>query len=71
LAWIPCGDENMGLEYREEHQRNVQKWLKEDTFKSIMRVTLRIETTVIPIALLASVNVGKAVLHAMGRISGS
>lgn len=37
------GDENMGPKYKEEHQKNVQKWIHDGTFKVKMDETRGID----------------------------
>jgi len=57
-------DANMGPKYTEEHQRNVQKWLHDGSFKAEMSVTKGIDNA--PeglVGLFEGKNFGKAVLE--------
>ncbi|GKZ25910.1 hypothetical protein AbraIFM66951_009947 [Aspergillus brasiliensis] len=57
------GDKGMGDKYTKEHQENVQKWIKEGTFKTLIHETQGIENA--PEGLLGifhGKNLGKAVL---------
>lgn len=57
------GDENMGPKHAAEHQKNVQKWIHEGTFKAKMAVTEGIDNAADGlIGMLAGKNFGKAVL---------
>lgn len=57
-------DENMGPRYVEDHQKNVQKWIHEGTFKAQQSITKGIENA--PeglIGMFEGKNFGKAVLE--------
>jgi len=57
------GDPGMGPDYQEEHQRNLQKWIKEGTFKSKLSLTEGIEQAPQGLVdMLTGKNFGKAVL---------
>jgi len=54
----------MGPKYAEEHQRNVQKWISEGTFKAQYSVTHGMDNAGEGlIGMLAGRNFGKAVLE--------
>lgn len=58
------GDENMGPKYGAEHQKNVQKWIHEGTYKPQMSVTEGIDNAGEGLlGLFAGKNFGKAVLE--------
>ncbi|KAK5074586.1 hypothetical protein LTR16_008986 [Cryomyces antarcticus] len=58
------GDEGMGPKYAEEHQKNVQKWIHEGTFKAEMSVTEGIDNAGEGLlGLFHGKNFGKAVLQ--------
>ena len=58
------GDENMGPKYAEEHQKNVQKWIHEGTYKPQMSVTEGIDNAAEGLlGLFEGKNFGKAVLE--------
>lgn len=57
------GDEDFGPAYREEHQKNVQKWLKEGSIKAKLSVTEGIDHAAEGlVGMLQGKNFGKAVL---------
>lgn len=57
-------DENMGPRYSEDHQKNVQKWLHEGTFKASIHVTEGIDNAAEGfVGMLKGENFGKAVLE--------
>lgn len=57
-------DQNMGPKYTDEHQKNVQKWINEGTFKAQQSVTQGIDNSGDGlIGMLAGKNFGKAVLE--------
>lgn len=56
-------DENFGPKYTEEHQKNVQKWLKEGSIKSVVDVTNGVENAgKCFLGMLEGKNFGKAAL---------
>ncbi|EMC98696.1 hypothetical protein BAUCODRAFT_30964 [Baudoinia panamericana UAMH 10762] len=58
------GDENMGPVYAEEHQKNVQKWLSDGSFKAEMSTTKGIDNAAEGLlGLFEGKNFGKAVLE--------
>lgn len=58
------GDENMGPKYATEHQKNVQKWIHEGTYKPRMTVTEGIDNAGEGLlSLFEGKNFGKAVLE--------
>lgn len=58
------GDENMGPRYAAEHQKNVQKWIHEGTYKPQMSVTKGIDDAAEGLlGLFEGKNFGKAVLE--------
>lgn len=58
------GDENMGPKYFKEHQKNVQKWMAEGTFKASQSVTQGIDNAAEGLlGLFHGKNFGKAVLE--------
>lgn len=57
-------DPDMGPKYKDEHQKNVQKWIHEGTFKARQSITYGIENAGEGlIGMLAGRNFGKAVLE--------
>ena len=57
------GDPNMGPKYAAEHQKNVQKWISEGTFKAQQSVTVGIDNAAKGLlGMLKGDNFGKAVL---------
>lgn len=57
------GDKGMGPEYAREHQKNVQKWIKEGSFKALTHETVGIENAAEGlVGLFYGKNKGKAVL---------
>jgi len=57
------GDPDMGPKYSAEHQKNVQKWIHEGTFKAQMSITDGIDHAVEGLlGMLKGENFGKAVL---------
>ncbi len=60
LVW----DSNMGPKYTVEHQKNLQKWIHEGTFKVQQSVTVGIDNAVEGfLGMLKGENFGKAVLQ--------
>jgi len=58
------GDENMGPKHGKEHQKNVQKWIADGSFKAKMSVTEGIDHAAEGlIGMLEGKNFGKAVLQ--------
>lgn len=58
------GDANMGPLYAEEHQKNVQKWIHDGSFKTKMSVTEGIDNSIEGlIGIFEGKNFGKAVLE--------
>lgn len=58
------GDPNMGPKYAGDHQKNVQKWIHEGTYKPRMSVTTGIDNSVEGLlGLFHGKNFGKAVLE--------
>lgn len=58
------GDKNMGPKHSEEHQKNVQKWIHDGTFKVKMTVTEGIDNAGDGLlGLFQGKNFGKAVLQ--------
>ena len=54
----------MGPKYKDEHQKNVQKWLHDGTFKAEQSITQGIDNAGEGlIGMLAGKNFGKAVLE--------
>ena len=57
-------DENMGPVYAEEHQKNVQQWMHDGTFKATLHVTRGVDNAgEALLELFAGKNFGKAVLQ--------
>ena len=57
------GDDSMGPKYAAEHQKNVQKWIHEGTFKTLMSTTEGIDNAVDGLlGMFQGKNFGKAVL---------
>lgn len=57
------GDPSMGPKYAAEHQKNVQKWIADGTFKAQQSVTVGIDNAVKGLlGMLRGDNFGKAVL---------
>ena len=57
-------DADMGPKYTEEHQKNVQKWLHDGSFKAEMTVTQGIDNAGEGLlSLFEGKNFGKAVLE--------
>ncbi|KAL1898480.1 hypothetical protein Sste5346_003383 [Sporothrix stenoceras] len=57
------GDENFGPKYTAEHQKNIQQWLHEGSFKSKLSITEGIDNAAEGfVGMLAGKNFGKAVL---------
>ncbi|KAF9887053.1 hypothetical protein FE257_010547 [Aspergillus nanangensis] len=57
------GDEGMGDKYTEEHQKNVQKWIKEGSFKTLTHETVGIDNAADGlVGIFYGKNKGKAVL---------
>lgn len=55
------GDKDFGPKYLAEHQRNIQKWLKEGTFKSVTDVTVGVENSGKAfVSMMKGGNLGKA-----------
>ena len=58
------GDPDMGPLYTEEHQKNVQKWIHDGSFKAEMSVTVGIDNAAEGLlGLFEGKNFGKAVLE--------
>lgn len=58
------GDEDMGPVYAKEHQKNVQQWLHDGSFKASMHVTKGIDNAAQGLLeLFSGANFGKAVLE--------
>ena len=58
------GDANMGPKYAADHQKNVQKWIHEGTYKPRMSVTEGIDNSIDGLfGLFHGHNFGKAVLE--------
>lgn len=58
------GDENMGPKYHKQHQEQLQKWIKDGTFKSKYSVTEGIDNAVDGfLGMLSGKNFGKAILQ--------
>lgn len=56
-------DQDLGPNYQEEHQRNLQKWIKDEQIKVKMTVTEGIENAALGlVGMLKGENFGKAVL---------
>src|SRR5437762_2290359 len=65
-------DKNMGPVYAAEHQRNMQKWIHEGSFKVMMSVTEGIDNAIEGLlGMLAGNNFGKAVLKIADLDEGS
>lgn len=61
---IQVGDKNMGPVYAEDHQKNVQKWIHEGTFKTAQSVTEGIDKAGEGLlGMFEGKNFGKAVLE--------
>lgn len=61
---LQVNDKNMGPVYFEEHQKNVQKWIHEGTFKAVQDVTEGIDKAGEGLlGLFEGKNFGKAVLE--------
>ncbi|KAE8377823.1 hypothetical protein BDV26DRAFT_262780 [Aspergillus bertholletiae] len=57
------GDAGMGDKYNEEHQKNVQKWIKEGSFKALTHETVGIDNSADALlGIFHGKNKGKAVL---------
>lgn len=64
LRGFIVGDPDMGPKYTQEHQKNVQQWLKEGSLKSNMHVTKGMEKSAEGLAgLFEGENFGKSVLE--------
>ena len=58
------GDPNMGPKYTADHQKNLQKWIHEGTFKAQQSVTVGIDNAIGGLlGMLKGENFGKAVLQ--------
>ena len=57
-------DPDMGPKYNADHQKNIQKWIHEGTFKTQQSVTIGIDNAVKGLlGMLKGENFGKAVLQ--------
>ena len=57
-------DPDMGPKYTEDHQKNLQKWIHEGTFKAQQSITVGIDNAIGGfLGMLKGENFGKAVLQ--------